>query len=132
MKIDEKGLLRWAKRGDLVDTTAGLWQDSGDGSGVLPFSTETERSHVVHRTSFETTISQGKEVENTTHYVDASRSKNPVKRAARNYLTTQGWLERLLRRTLRRNTWIYVVVSTIFAYIQADEHARGKPLGQTM
>lgn len=111
VKVDEKGLLRWAKRGELVDTTAGVWHDPGDGSGVLPISTDTERKRLAHRTSFETTISQEGEVENPTHYVDASKSKNPMKRATMKYLTTQGWLESLLRKTLRRNTWIYVVVS---------------------
>lgn len=115
VKVDEKGLLRWAKKGDLVDTTAGLWQDAGDGSGIIPYDPETGEPELVHRTSFASNLptdeeSRKEENQSKSHYVDASKARNPVKRWFRNYLTTQGWLEKLLRRTLRRNTWIYVVV----------------------
>ena len=122
VKVDEKGLLRWARPGDLVDTAAGTWQNSGDGSGIVPYKTNVGEPNFVHRTSFQMTSeqipgeSQDEETQNATHYVDASKAKNPAKRWVRNCLTTQGWLEKLLRRTLRRNTWIYVVVRVKCTY----------------
>lgn len=46
------------------------------------------------------------------HYVGIERkSKNPVKRALLKNFTPRGLLEKLLRKTLKRNTWIYVSVS---------------------
>ncbi|EJD03986.1 uncharacterized protein FOMMEDRAFT_82099 [Fomitiporia mediterranea MF3/22] len=120
VKIDDKGLLRWERNNELVDTTAGRWQDSADGSGVIPYDTATgEEPAVVRRTSFEisplrsssssSNVSAGsQDSRNVTHYVETSKKRNPVQRWITRHLTVKGWTELLLRKTVRRNTWIYV------------------------
>lgn len=46
------------------------------------------------------------------HYMGVRRqSKNPVKRILLRNFTPRGLLERLLRKTIKRDTWIYVSVS---------------------
>lgn len=121
VKVDEKGLLRWERNNELVDTTAGRWQDSGDGTGIVPYdAAKGEPPTVVRRTSFEVSppvfrpstsgISAGSiDSQNATHYVDTARINNPVHRWLRTHLTVKGWAEMLLRKTVRKNTWIYVV-----------------------
>ena len=45
------------------------------------------------------------------HYVGIRRqSKNPLKRILLRNFTLRGLLEKLLRKTVKRNTWIYVSV----------------------
>ena len=46
------------------------------------------------------------------HYVGLQKqSRNPVKRVLQKNFTLRGLLDRLLRKTIKRNTWIYVSVS---------------------
>ncbi len=47
------------------------------------------------------------------HYVGLRRQpKNPVKRVLWKNFTLKGLVDKLLRKTIKRNTWIYVSVST--------------------
>ncbi|KAL5534268.1 hypothetical protein ACEPAG_730 [Sanghuangporus baumii] len=127
VKVDEKGLLRWERNNELIDTTAGRWRDSGDGSGIVPFDSVAGDTPVVHRTSFEIdpersrrsfTVSAGsQDSQNATHYVETSEQKNPMQRWIRRHLTVKGWTELLLRKTVRRNTWIYVADRQFNLYI---------------
>ncbi|KAL5495294.1 hypothetical protein ACEPAI_757 [Sanghuangporus weigelae] len=127
VKVDEKGLLRWERSDELVDTTAGRWRDSGDGSGIVPFDNVASDTSVIHRTSFEiepsrsrrsSTVSAGsQDSQNATHYVETSKKKNPIQRWLRRHLTVKGWTELLLRKTVRRNTWIYVADRQFNLYI---------------
>ncbi|KAL5518972.1 hypothetical protein ACEPAH_655 [Sanghuangporus vaninii] len=127
VKVDEKGLLRWERNNELVDTTAGRWRDSGDGSGIVPFDVVAGDTPVIHRTSFEldpsrsdrlSTVSAGsQDSQNATHYVETSKNKNPIQRWIRRHLTIKGWTELLLRKTVRRNTWIYVADRQFNLYI---------------
>lgn len=119
VNIDQQGLLRWAKNGELVDTTAGRWQDSGDGSGIIAYDGVKADLRPSRRTSFELDPNPGRssgdvaarsEDKDATHYVGADRERNPVKRWYKKHLTTRGWTDTLLRKTVRRNTWIYVAV----------------------
>jgi hypothetical protein len=124
VKIDESGLLRWERDGDLVDTTSGRWMDSGDGSGIVSYDINKKISNMVNRrrTSFEedgpsrpvsnrSAISQGSEdSQNATHYVDTLMESNPLKRWYRRHFTATGLTDKLLRKTVKRNTWIYVAV----------------------
>ena len=114
--VDSDGRLRWARSNELVDTTAGRWQDSGDGSGIVRFDA-SRRGHITVRTSFNTDCigSDSDEVpasnidnHNSTHYVESKDIRNPLKRWFRRHLTIKGWIEILLKKTIRRNTWIYV------------------------
>ena len=52
VQIDNDGKLRWAKTGDLVDTTTGHFKDAGKGRGIIPIEI-VSRPTSQHRTSFE-------------------------------------------------------------------------------
>ena len=120
--IDNTGKLRWARNGQVVDTTAGRWKDAGNGKGIIPFDEvdpESLASRPRHsftapspspRTSSSASFS-GDEVNAMMHYVGIRRqSKNPLKRILLRNFTLRGLLEKLLRKTVKRNTWIYVSV----------------------
>jgi len=99
VQIDREGKLRWAKNGQLVDTTAGRWKDGGGSKGIVPLE---------HPTSAGSSLS-GDQVEQAVHYYGArDLSRNPIKRILWRSFTLKGLLDRLLRKTIKRNTWIYV------------------------
>lgn len=118
--IDSTGKLRWARNGELVDTTAGRYKDAGGGRGIVPF----EAPDITHepRASFsapspDTGPSSGSNSSladsQMMHYVGLRRQpKNPVKRVLWKNFTLKGLVDKLLRKTIKRNTWIYVSVST--------------------
>lgn len=121
--IDSEGRLRWARNGQLVDTTAGRWKDAGEGKGIVPFDDPTPGITAVPRHSFAAAPSSsssssssslsGQEEDAMMHYVGLQKqSRNPVKRVLQKNFTLRGLLDRLLRKTIKRNTWIYVSVST--------------------
>ncbi|EEB93524.1 hypothetical protein MPER_07802, partial [Moniliophthora perniciosa FA553] len=106
--IDKEGKLRWARNNELVDTTPGHWKDSGDGSGIVPEDLP-ERS-IQERDSFESSLSSSSSLDSNAamHYVDQPKGKYAWSRALRKYFTPRGILNRLLRKTVQRNTWIWV------------------------
>ncbi|KZT44546.1 hypothetical protein SISSUDRAFT_27672 [Sistotremastrum suecicum HHB10207 ss-3] len=55
VKIDEKGLFRWARANLLVDTDSTRWVDAGHGKGIISVadSPDGEGKTYVRRTSFE-------------------------------------------------------------------------------
>lgn len=116
MQIDNDGKLRWAKSGQVVDTTVGRWKDAGRGQGIVPFD---RPSHEIlrHRTSFEVpakTRSPSREVQQNAqmhYYLGPRPTGNRIKTWLWRNATPRGLLERLLRNTLQKNTWIYVSVS---------------------
>ena len=119
--IDNTGKLRWARNGQLVDTTAGRWKDAGDGRGIVPLEQRTASPTIQPRHSFtapatsfassSSTSVSGDEVSAMMHYVGIrQQTKNPIKRLLLRNFTLRGLLEKLLRKTVRRNTWIYVSV----------------------
>ena len=118
VQIDSEGKLRWAKTGELVDTSAGQWKDAGEGRGVIPthgsLNVATEHNSD-RRTSFEITSSPSHEPgpDTTLHYYlpRESSPRRKIKRWLWRNFTPRGLLERLLRATLQKNTWIYVAVS---------------------
>jgi len=110
-QIDSDGKLRWARNGQLVDTTAGRWKDAGGGKGIVPL-THPEPTALQRRHSFDSTAlsssASGDEANQAMHYYTGGNiSKNPIKRVLWNF-TLRGIMDRLLRKTIRRNTWIYV------------------------
>ena len=128
--IDNSGKLRWARNGQLVDTTAGRWKDAGHGKGIVSFSYPPTDLSSINQHSFgepprssnmssslrsssrsSTTLSTNEGAAEM-HYMGVrSQSKNPVKRILLRNFTPRGLLERLLRKTIKRDTWIYVSVS---------------------
>lgn len=118
MKIDGEGKLRWAKNNEYVDTTAGHWKDAGDGSGIVPHDGLEAEDEPRRRDSFDSVSPQSpvtSEQDNAaTHYVGGTEGKTRLARLLRRHFTLHGLLDRLLRKTVRRNTWIYV----------SDKHCR--------
>lgn len=110
VKIGKDGKLLWAKNNQPVDTSSGRWKDSGDGRGILP-ETAQDRPERVRRDSFETVSSFGSldsEQENQAwHYADDSDGTKKHS-FLRRYFTLSGLTNRLLKKTVSRNTWIYV------------------------
>lgn len=111
VQIDSEGKVRWAKNGRLVDTTAGRWKDAGVGRGIVPL-THPEPTALQRRDSFDSasaaSSSSNDDANQAMHYyAGGNMSKNPVKRFLWN-LTLRGIMDRLLRKTIKRNTWIYV------------------------
>ncbi|KAI0361321.1 hypothetical protein OH77DRAFT_1390395, partial [Trametes cingulata] len=128
--IDNDGKLRWARNGQLVDTTAGRWKDAGGGRGIVPydepggdseprdsFSAPSPSSSSNSSSSSSSSISRDADAE-MMHYVGLQRQpKNPVKRVLWKNFTLRGLFDKMLRKTIKRNTWIYVSVSTANAEI---------------
>ncbi|OSC99473.1 hypothetical protein PYCCODRAFT_1373152, partial [Trametes coccinea BRFM310] len=119
VKIDNEGKLRWARNGQLVDTTAGRWKDAGGGRGIVPYDepdgdTEPRDSFSApdrsssSSSSSSSSVATGQDNE-MAHYVGLRRQpKNPVKRVLWKNFTLRGLVDRTLRKTIKRNTWIYV------------------------
>ena len=134
VQVDNEGKLRWTRNGELVDTTAGHWKDAG-GRGIVPLD-EPEVPVLQERASFserevlsrnsDSLASGGINTTAAKHYYTGKHvSSNPVKRWFWKNFTLRGLLDRLLRKTINRNTWIYVSVRDE----QFDLLSLGLPLG---
>ena len=128
MQIDSEGKLRWARNGELVDTTSGRWKDTGTGEGIVPLNqpsptgTPQQRHSFVapSRSSSSSSSLSGEDLEQVMHYYDGQYiSRSPWKRALWRNFTLKGLLDRLLRKTVKRNTWIYVSVSAVMRAYRA-------------
>ncbi|KIK70893.1 hypothetical protein GYMLUDRAFT_149322 [Collybiopsis luxurians FD-317 M1] len=115
VKIDDAGRLRWARSNELVDTTAGRWKDSGDGSGIVP--DDVPDRPVQHRGSFESIASSHSSSTQSAamHYLGPPKGTSSWSKVFYRYFTVRGVTNRLLRKTVKRNTWIYSTVSQIDA-----------------
>ena len=107
--IDSKGLLRWVRNEELVDTTYGMWEDGGDGKGIFKVEASSTPPPVARQHSF---ASRDSDNATDNHYISAEKkSSSRFSMFIREHLTVEGLTDRLLRRTVRKNTWIYVAVS---------------------
>ncbi|KAJ3987681.1 hypothetical protein F5890DRAFT_1404572, partial [Lentinula detonsa] len=111
VKIDSNGKLRWARNNELVDTTAGRWKDSGNGGGIVP--EDMPARPVQRRGSFESVASSSSSVQSDAvmHYLGPPKGKTRWSKLFYRYFTVRGVTNRLLRTTLKRNTWLYTSVS---------------------
>ena len=117
VKIDAEGKLRWERTGQLVDTTAGHWKDAGNGRGIVR-EEHPDRPGPRPRTSFDSSGSLSSisvaPSESTgssgagTHCASDTKSGNWIQRTAKRNL--KGLTDKLLKRTVKRDTWIYVSV----------------------
>ncbi|KAF7968214.1 hypothetical protein HWV62_31581, partial [Athelia sp. TMB] len=113
VKIDGEGKLRWAKNGEVVDTSAGRWKDAGGGQGIVP-QEDTDEDAPPPRSSFDclpvTSDPNTTEEEKTaaTHYAGQSKGKNKLVKILKRHFTLNGMMDRLLRMTVKKNTWIYI------------------------
>lgn len=115
VKIDDQGKLRWARNDDLVDTSAGQWKDAGGGQGIIPEDMPNQIESNSPRGSFDSAPSVSansslspEQEDVATHYVGDTKSKSRVTRLIKRHFTVHGMMDRLLRKTVQKNTWIYV------------------------
>ncbi|OWZ32685.1 IQ domain-containing calmodulin-binding protein [Cryptococcus neoformans var. grubii Br795] len=137
VKVDKDGRLRWAHNNEFVDTAAGRWKDAGDGTGIVPVDPQSEEdentpkpqptidpyapphNHRVYQISRASSLSnlssdsyspQSSELDEneSTHYVGLDQKPEGWLERQRKRLTPGGVRRELLRKTVRRNTWIYV------------------------
>ncbi|KAJ3721494.1 hypothetical protein F5878DRAFT_648982 [Lentinula raphanica] len=107
VKIDSDGKLRWARNNELVDTTAGRWKDSGNGGGIVP--EDMPAQPVQRRGSFESVAASSSSVQSDAviHYLEPPKGKSHWSKLFYRYFTVRGVTNRLLRTSLKRNTWLY-------------------------
>src|SRR5579871_4754757 len=111
VRIDEKGLLRWAKNDELIDTTA-EFKDSLDGivktsdddatpvrAGEEALVRSSSDSSGISSTSGSSAVSG---TERADRYIN---DKPGIKKIF--LISPQAVMNRLLRKTTRKNTWIY-------------------------
>ncbi|KIR97495.1 IQ domain-containing calmodulin-binding protein [Cryptococcus deuterogattii 2001/935-1] len=137
VKVDKDGLLRWAHNNEFVDTAAGRWKDAGDGTGIVPADPQSEEdenkskaqptidpyapphNHRMHKVSGSSSLSslssdsyspQSSDLDEneSTHYVGLDQKPEGWLERKKKRLTPGGVRRELLRKTVRRNTWIYV------------------------
>ncbi|KAH9487026.1 hypothetical protein JR316_0001092 [Psilocybe cubensis] len=115
VKIGDDGRLYWDKNNQPVDTTAGDWKDAGEGRGIVPESMPTRNmqhtklhGHVPFTNSPITSRESLDQENAATHYAGGIKGRHWWSRYVRRNFTARGVMERLLRKTVRRNTWIYV------------------------
>lgn len=93
---------------ELVDTSAGKWKDSGNGGGIVP-----EDSPPLPKRGSSTSTSPVSSIEQEnagTHYVGGPKGNHRISQILWKHFTPRGIVNQLLRKTLQRNTWIYVSV----------------------
>ncbi|CAE6531197.1 unnamed protein product [Rhizoctonia solani] len=117
VRIDDQGLLRWARNNELVDTRSNRWKDAGDGRGIIPMTPEEMRGAEIQeapakhgRIGFRSNSSDSLLNPGEAHYVDTvtKPGDSRLKQTIRSRFTSKGIMERLLRKTVKKNTWIYV------------------------
>ncbi|KAJ7783695.1 hypothetical protein DFH07DRAFT_726925, partial [Mycena maculata] len=103
VEIDGEGRLRWARNHQPVDTTAGRWKDSGGQGDEISIRQALLRGqNLLSPAALDTAA---------THYIDSQRGEYRWSRELRKRFKLYGIVDRLLRKTVGRNTWIYVSVN---------------------
>ncbi|KAF9462147.1 hypothetical protein BDZ94DRAFT_1166419 [Collybia nuda] len=120
VEIDDNGKLFWVKNNQPVDTTAGLWVDAGDGMGVVPQDLP-EPPLKEYRTTISTMPSASRQSKEAVHYVDQVVGGYKWSQYLKRYFTPKRIVQRLFRKVIRRNTWIYVSVSFINIFVGIKE-----------
>ncbi|SJL05481.1 uncharacterized protein ARMOST_08849 [Armillaria ostoyae] len=109
VKIDAQGRLRWDRNNELIDTSAGHWKDSGNGQGIIPEEIpQRPARHGSFASSMSSSSISSEESDEVNHYIGNEKGKSKVTRMFHRYFTIKGITNRLLRKTVRRNTWIFV------------------------
>ena len=135
VEIDPQGLLRWTRNGEPVDTAPNKWKNAQGGMGIVPIDS-TEFRDTDQRLQRKASTSDGGAGRNSlTEEIgsDARNSAEPAQhkdRPKENKLmqATAGWLsmrglkERLLRKAVNKNTWIFVSVCGVLSFCRRFLH----------
>lgn len=132
VRVDKQGRLCWRKNGELVDTGAGKWKDGGPDKGIVARDgteddEEEDAADMSDSSSSSSSISSMSSTEKqrvgVKGYDDkggtAMRGKGlkQMKERVGYYASPKIVVDKLLRKTLRKNTWIYVADSSFNLYI---------------
>jgi hypothetical protein len=95
----------------------------GDGRGIVPLTPEEMRGkeiaegpskhgHIAFHSASSDSVLDSAEA----HYVDTATNPedSKAKKALKSRFTSKGITERLLRKTLKKNTWIYVCGAWVY------------------
>ena len=103
----------------MVDTAAGHWKDAGRGQGII-YEEHPGRTDLHPRTSFDSSgsISSINVVpgepsitpEAAAHYASGTRPSGRQRKAAKDTPALKGIMGKLLKRKVKKSTWIYVSV----------------------
>jgi hypothetical protein len=91
----------------------GKWRDAGPDQGIVR---DNDQQNTVETGSVSSaSVSAGSidsaDGNNVTHYTDDHHNKRPgFIETIKAHFTSHGVMEKLLKRTIRKNTWIYVSV----------------------
>ncbi|KAF5336821.1 hypothetical protein D9611_003124 [Ephemerocybe angulata] len=133
-KINDDGKLVWAKNNQPIDTTAGEWKDTEDGRGIIsqhlpatPLAStnpntawpDVKGGEVVPKAPARkgSAVSGGsrlsaegeqKQKMEATHYAGGAQGDHSWQRYLWRHLTLRGLMEKLLRKTVAKNTWMYI------------------------
>jgi len=116
--ITPEGKLIWAKNNQPVDTTAGDWRNSEGGGGVIAESVPNPKKHQSSWPAVKQTTHDGEdnimplnlERDEATHYTFSAKKGDSWLKYLWRQVTLSGLTERLLRKTVKQNTWIYITV----------------------
>ncbi|CAO1618822.1 unnamed protein product [Parajaminaea phylloscopi] len=128
----KEGKLYWRRNGKPIDTTKGKFKDLGDGQGIVELGPEEQaeeerikRERLAQRrassdsvssfssdSSFESAMSDEEKREAKHYGAELSKRRRRI-----GMLTSKGWMDALLRKTVQGNTWIYVLNSRRELYV---------------
>ncbi|KAG8812156.1 hypothetical protein FRC17_002166, partial [Serendipita sp. 399] len=119
IKIDKDGKIRWDRNDEFVDTSPGKWKDAGDGKGIVPDDEKADEESGKPKTaklaevvsSVTRSESSSSNVANQAkHYEGGKQDQdlNALQRFWKERFTAKGLTQRVLRKTVRKNTWMYV------------------------
>jgi len=123
VKVDDEGLLCWAKNGERISTSP-EWRDSMD--GIVPSTDNTTPTwrNTTGRTQGAASSSESESDSNISvgSSEDASRYVNQELHDAKGlsklkHLSTNTIMNDLLRKTTKKNTWIFVADTSFRLYI---------------
>ena len=98
-----------------MDTSAGKWKDAGDGAGIVPKSlpdgveqlNAPERIIIARKND----LNEGASSKDLgDHYVGDVGGKNRWSKFFKNHFTIPAIMNKVLRKTTEKNTWMYISV----------------------
>lgn len=130
----KNGKLYWRRNGKAVDTTKGRFKDLGDGQGIIELGPEEQaeqeriKRERLEQRKARASLDSGSSISSISSFDSAVSDEE--KREAKHYgaelskrrrrvgmLTSKGWMDALLRKTVQSNTWIYVLNSRRELYV---------------
>lgn len=116
VRVDSQGKLVWAKDSRPVDTARGRHKDLGNGLGIVDatpeeFEAAKLRGEIPSSSGSESSLSSSRRSSlerDAHHYTLARPNDSGLKAKIKSHVDPKAIMDRLLRKTLNANTWIFV------------------------